>query len=54
MNIIITLSSESLDNLKYVTNILLLEYLTKELQKSSNAKSDNNSKKGVVIDVTDD
>jgi len=46
--------NSSLDNLKYAVNILLLEYLKKELSNTSTKKSTNSDKKGVVIDVTDD
>ena len=47
------ISISSLDNLKYAANIILVDYLKKELLNDS-GKSDDNSKKGVVIDVTDD
>jgi len=52
-NEITKISTSSLDNLKYAANILLVDYLKKELLKE-NKKSDGSSKKGVVIDVTDD
>ena len=52
-NEITKISESSLDNLKYAANILLVDYLKKELT-SVNKKSDGTSKKGVVIDVTDD
>ena len=47
------ISISALDNLKYAANILLINYLKKELLEE-NKKSETNSKKGVVIDVTDD
>ena len=53
LNKLTEISNKSLDNLKYVSNILLLDYLKKELLKPSN-KSDNDTKKGVVIDVTEE
>jgi len=52
-NQITKISESSLDDLKYAANIVLVDYLKKELLQG-NKKSDNSSKKGVVIDVTDD
>jgi molecular chaperone DnaK len=52
-NQITKISESSLDDLKYAANIILVDYLKKELLQG-NKKSDNSTKKGVVIDVTDD
>ena len=52
-NKITKISESLLDNLKYASNILLLNFVKKELMNDTK-KSDNTTKKGVVIDVTDD
>jgi molecular chaperone DnaK len=49
------ISNSSLDNLKYAANLILVDYLKKELLTTSKKnQSDTNSKKGVVIDVTEE
>ena len=50
----LALNSSSLDNLKYISNILLVEYLKKELASTTIKKSNSSDIKGVVIDVTDE
>ena len=47
------ISDLSLDNLRYVSNLLILDYLKKELIKPL-GNSEKDSKKGVVIDITED
>ena len=50
------LYTESLDNLKYAYNVLLMEYFQKELNQISNSNKGNSTDngKGVVIDVTEE
>jgi molecular chaperone DnaK len=49
----ITKISEALDNLKYITNVLIFESLKKELNSTNSKGTGATGKKGVVIDVTD-
>ena len=47
------ISNQTLDNLKYAYNLVVLDYFKKQLNQKSNDSGKSNGGKGVVIDVTD-